>query len=438
MKMKRKKKTNVLVLALAMCLLLLSACGADNTQGAQETAALESEADAAEQQTENEQEEQPEQEEPEETQEPEQEEPEEAEEPEPEEAEEQNNAGTELLVLLQEEYENGFFVGEGAKHTYYEYVDNNNSSFIYNGTVYIADNLTNSSGDVVYTAYDISSKELKVLEGEELYYRMSAFTGTNFMDGIFYVLSTDYYQYRDALFYTYDADGALLNKFQDDTVYEITYAAYFDKGILCLVRYIDDSYGYLLLSYDLEKIAEISIPQCEVEHGLKADMNPQHAAGYIMAAANGTVYIMFVEEDSWYRLNIDTYEWEDTGEAVPDVSKDMIYALNGTSFCGKYWGNDDGIYDIITGEQIFEWGELYAPKYGGYYGGDKYLGYNKRNNEYRWVNLTDLSMSDPLPFPEGKSVTILNDTYCIYKDQYGWFLWNYNDGTEETIVMYEN
>ncbi|MCM1154453.1 MAG: hypothetical protein NC392_03745 [Roseburia sp.] len=431
MKMKRKKKTNVLVLALAMSLFLLSACGADNTQDAQETAAPKSEADTAEQQTENVQEEQPEPEEPEETEEPEQEEPEEAEESEPEEAEEQNNAGTELLALLQEEYENGFFVGEGAKHTYYEYVYN--SSFIYNGIAYIADNLTNSSGDVVYTAYDISSKELKVLEGEELYYRMSAFTGTKFMDGIFYVLSTDYYQYRDALFYTYDADGAPLNKFQDDAVYEITHVEYFDKGILCRVRYIDDSYGYLLLSYDLEKIAEISVPQREIEHGLKEDMIPEASV-----VANGTVYTIFSGEDSWYRLNTNTYEWEDTGEAVPDVSKDMIYALNGTSFCGKYWGDDDGIYDIITGEQIFEWGELYAPKYGGYFGGDKYLGYSKRNNEYRWVNLTDLSMSDPLPFPEGKSVTILNDTYCIYSDNYGWFLWNYNDGTEETIVMYEN
>ena len=70
-----------------------------------------------------------------------------------------------------------------------------------------------------------------------------------------------------------------------------------------------------------------------------------------------------------------------------------------------------------------------------YFGGDKYLG--KKGDEYRWVNLTDLTMSDPLPFPEGKNITILNDTYCIYKDNYGWFLWNYNTGEEETIVMFE-
>ena len=48
-----------------------------------------------------------------------------------------------------------------------------------------------------------------------------------------------------------------------------------------------------------------------------------------------------------------------------------------------------------------------------------------------------ITVSDPLPFPEGTTVTILNDTYCGYKDKYGWFLWNYNTGEEETIVMFE-
>ena len=48
-----------------------------------------------------------------------------------------------------------------------------------------------------------------------------------------------------------------------------------------------------------------------------------------------------------------------------------------------------------------------------------------------------ITVSDPLPFPEGTTVTILNDTYCVYKDKYGWFLWNYNTGEEETIVMFE-
>ena len=45
-------------------------------------------------------------------------------------------------------------------------------------------------------------------------------------------------------------------------------------------------------------------------------------------------------------------------------------------------------------------------------------------------------MSDPLLFPEG-TVTIVNDTYCAYYDNYGIFLRNYIDGTEETIVLFD-
>lgn len=114
-------------------------------------------------------------------------------------------------------------------------------------------------------------------------------------------------------------------------------------------------------------------------------------------------------------------------------------ALSSWDFCGKYVTRDDGVYDQATGELVFEYGELYPAANGGftggklcYFGGDKYLGC--KNNEYRWVSLTDLSMSDPLPFPEGKSVIVLNDTYCVYEDSYGWFLWDYNTGTEETIM----
>ena len=48
-------------------------------------------------------------------------------------------------------------------------------------------------------------------------------------------------------------------------------------------------------------------------------------------------------------------------------------------------------------------------------------------------------MSDPLPFPDvhRSNLVILDDTYCVYEDQYGWFLWNYNTGEEETIVLFE-
>ena len=141
-------------------------------------------------------------------------------------------------------------------------------------------------------------------------------------------------------------------------------------------------------------------------------------------------------ETHLYRLNTDTCEWEDTGN-VSDFTNQV------GSFCGKYVTRRDGIYDYATGEQVLEYGELYpaVSEWGHdnlcYFGGDKYLGV--KDSEYRWVNLKDLSMSDPLPFPDvhRSNLFILDDTYCVYEDQYGWFLWNYNTGEEETIVLFE-
>lgn len=187
----------------------------------------------------------------------------------------------------------------------------------------------------------------------------------------------------------------------------------------------------ILLSHSLEKIADIPAPQREVEHGLKEDVSLEN-----MFAADGTVYAQNRFVSYLYRLNTDTYEWEETGNA-PNLSNQV------GNFCGKYVTRNDGIYDRLTGEQVFEYGELY-PAVGDwthpklcYFGGDKYLGV--KNKEYRWVNLKDLTMSDPLPFPDvsESNLTILNDTYCVYEDKYGWFLWNYSTGEEETIVMFE-
>lgn len=159
--MKMKRKSIALLLALMMCLSLLSACGADKTEKA---AAPESAVGTAGQQeiVKEEPKQEPEQEAPEETEEPEEEEPEEAAETGQEEVEEQNNAGTEFLALLQEEYENGFFMGEGARHIYYYGVGG--TPFIYNGVVYIAGiNVKGYDDRSIYT-YDIASKEFKVLD----------------------------------------------------------------------------------------------------------------------------------------------------------------------------------------------------------------------------------------------------------------------------------
>lgn len=155
--------------------------------------------------------------------------------------------------------------------------------------------------------------------------------------------------------------------------------------------------------------------------------------------ADGTVWTQ--KYSNWYRLNTDTYEWEDVGAQ----SHESYFS----SFCGKYIVKGDSIIDWVTGEEVFNCKEAgvyppasadeYRDNYLCYFGGDQYLGYS--NKEYRWVNLKDLTMSDPLPFPNkynsASEMVILDDTYCAYYDIYGWFLWNYNTGEEETIVLFE-
>lgn len=340
----------------------------------------------------------------------------------------QINAETEFLTLLKEEYENGFVKGEGARHTYYSnigFYDKHGygrQAFIYNGVVYMP-----------HGTYDIAAKEYNVWEMPNI--NEADILDCFFIDGNFYMV-IKYWGSNAAMICIYDCNGVLLNTFQFDEYWNVSYIRPFDKGIFCQIYYDD----YFILSYNLEKIAEISSPQYEIEHGLKENMNL-----VFCYTANETAYAVFSEDDSLYRLNTDTYEWENTGNDAPILIDNAYY--DEYSFYGKYViyaDNNDGISDIITGEQVFEYGELYAPLYSDlkYFGGEKYLGYGKNyiydTFECRWVNLTDLSMSEPLLFPYGKDYTILNDTYCIYCDSYGWFLWNYNDGIEETIMMFDD
>lgn len=71
-----------------------------------------------------------------------------------------------------------------------------------------------------------------------------------------------------------------------------------------------------------------------------------------------------------------------------------------------------------------------------YFGGDRYLGVYDYN--YRWFSLVDGTMSEPLPLPEEYTgLMILSDEYCMYGDEYGYFLWNYNTGEEEPVVLFE-
>ena len=416
-----KRKTLAFMLALSMCLSLLPACGSGGTAEDDKPPESEDAVSSTEQPKESEKPEES-KEQPEESEEPKEEEPEESEEP-----KEESNAGTELLALLQEEWNNGFVEGEGPRHTYYDATDR--KAFIHNGVVYIRG--VKGYGDVWdYCSYDIASKELHesvAISADAKGYGWYA--GNYFMDGNFY-FANDSFKEAELSTRIYDYNGTPLQSFLH-TGHGFAYF-FFEKGILAID--IDDS-SVILLSHNLEKIADIPAPQREVEHGLKEDFEVDADSTF---AAGGTVYTKVSDKGSshLYRLNTDTCEWEDTGN-VSDFTNQV------GSFCGKYVTRRDGIYDYVAGKQVFEYGELY-PAVGDwthpklcYFGGDKYLGV--KNKEYRWVNLKDLTMSDPLPFPDvsESNLTILNDTYCVYEDKYGWFLWNYSTGEEETIVMFE-
>ena len=99
-------------MALAMCLSLLSACGSGDKAVENDPPESESVSSVVQQPVESKMpEEQPTTSEPlaeEKPQDPPQEEP-----------KEENNAGTEFLALLQEEWNNGFVEGEGPRHTYF-------------------------------------------------------------------------------------------------------------------------------------------------------------------------------------------------------------------------------------------------------------------------------------------------------------------------------
>lgn len=419
-----KRKTMALLLALSMCLSLLTACGSGNTATDDKPSESENAASSTEQPEGNDK--------PEESGKPKEEEPEESAKPTQEEPKEEENAGTKLLALLQEEWNNGFVEGEGPRHTYFDLQEK--TACIYNGVVYIHDIPQTGEKWGELSSYDITSKELRDAISSSVssydYPIKASLTVSNFIDGNFY-----YTNFAEET-RMYDCNGTLLNSFQQP--YKFKNLIPLEHGFLA-IPFDGYSGNLVLLSYDLEKIADIPAPQREIEHGLKEDVKLR---GFFVADrtawANGG-------KGDWFRLNTNTYEWENAETPFNKSSTEY--------FCGKYRVADGySIIDWVTGEEVFNCIEagVYSPvsatQYRDhllcYFGGDKYLGFNYDKKEYRWVNLKDLTMSDPLPFPESVAnssdhVTILNDTYCVYYDSYGWFLWNYNTGEEETIYMFE-
>ena len=406
-----KRKTMALMLALSMCLSLLSACGSGNTATSDKPPESENAASSTEQQPEESEKPEESKEQPEESEKPKEEEPEESEEPKKE-----NNAGTEFLALLQEEYKAGVTEGFTQEHIY---LNTNDTSFPLawidrNGeTIY---SVWPGDGFLCAYSYDISTK--KVTE-----YKLAA-VGRGILDGWIYTWSEHYENFIKLKpgEETVIVSGA-------DNIYP---GGKSDGNAICLGDKIvfpweEDS---RILSLDSGLVDVVPHPQKEVEHGLTEPVALKFGRKYLVA--DGTVYA--TGENHLYRLDAESLEWIDLGS-----DNGLFDTYYYKTFYGKYYTDEKGVYNRISGEQVFEYGELYPSaslqdNTFCYWGGEKYLGY--KDGEYRWVNLTDLSMSDPLLFPEG-TVTIVNDTYCAYYDNYGIFLRNYIDGTEETIVLFD-
>lgn len=401
-----RKQITALLLALSMCLTLLSACGSgSNSDGP----SAQGSAPGSEEQQASRTPEETKALLPEETKE---QSPEETEKPEETQPPKGDPTGAQALALLKEEYKNSFTC----------YMDRR--VFIYDGILYISGGL-NQDGkqSATYGTYDISAKKIIGNLPEWQFGTGSDAFHSYFIDGNFYYCNA----VADGKYYTIkcDRNGEVLGQLETDYSTSI----FFENGILLWGN------PFTIYSYDLEKIAEIPTPQHEVAHGIKEDM-----LVYPQAIADGTIYAKS-NEDSYFRLNTSTYEWE-SAENISLRDGDLLSGR--ISFCGRYDYSYDqgksyyGIFDSITGECIFKLDGLPEPVNGimCYFGGDEYLGRN--NDGYCWVNLKTGAVSDPLPFPEGvNNGIIVSDTYYVYEDEYGWFLWNYNTGKEETILLFD-
>ena len=419
-----KRKTMALVLALSLCLSLLTACGSGGTAADDKPPESKNAASSTEQPEESEK--------PEESGEPKEEEPEESAEPTQEEPKEEDNAGTAFLKLLQEEYKSSIVDGETQEHTYWteSRLASSRASWYCvwtdatGETVYTMDVNPHSFGDVRVNTYSyhIPTKTAAEIECVSEDNGNSLF----FLDGWAYCSSE-----RDELI-----------KYQPgkyDEAIRVTRDSFkpaLGENLKGKPVVLGDKIAFLskttaITSLDFELLGAVPLPEQEGAHGL---IEPVELDFGFYLAVDGTVYTC--SDTNLYRLDVEAMKWEDLGEC------NEVFSMNKyLPFYGRYYTDSQGVYNRLTGEQVFEYGDLYpsaAMRLNSfcYWGGDQYLGC--KQDEYRWVNLKDGTMSEPLKFPEDNYVCfILNETYCVYRDDYGWFLWNYNTGEEETIYMFE-
>lgn len=331
-----------------------------------------------------------------------------------------------VLDLLKKEYESGLAFGQTKDRTFVPglYINEDNRSSI--GAV--------ADGDTVYVLNTYGAEDKQGLYAYDIPTKTAELC-TDFPKDLFY---KNCLGYLDGWFYFWDYNGIIkVNRSGENAASPAISGSItpvmFENGIL----YSDaNREQYAVLSLDtLQITATIPAPQQEAKHGI---MEMARLDENSFFAADGTVYV--ASGTNLFKLDTENSVWADQG-ALPEGYK----YNHGWQLCGRYFTDGQKIFDRITNEEVFTYGVLYKSTVGddyktlSYFGGDEYIGVSRSGgvNEYRWVNLKDSSMSEPFQIPENTNTTIVDDTYCVYRDSYGVFLWNYITGEEETIVLFE-
>ena len=186
---------------------------------------------------------------------------------------------------------------------------------------------------------------------------------------------------------------------------------------------------YFILTPDFKTATEIEGPAVTVAHDEKKVVKIERIVGdydNILYVATSTLPAVF-------GLDLDTMEW--TPKESFDIIKDNYEIKN----IGKYVFITNGVYDIVADEKIAETQFNVLPAS---YGGN---GYSYVQNEGNWVEIKIPSEKRAVDYADGtilgtapkKVVTVLNDTYYLLSDDYGYFLHTFEKGEDEEETIYK-
>lgn len=246
----------------------------------------------------------------------------------------------------------------------------------------------------------------------------------------------------------FDSSGSLICQAKLGGGYAVT-PTVFPDGTFVIEKYSDHSYD--LYSSDFKTVTTLPIPQVEVEHGIKKDIQKYK----ILAKYNNKIYAASLEVDTkgYYCLNTDTKTWEKVKSEL-NMNNNSIHYLYVTNIVGKYWfisGTTEGerkastmVYDMETDTVI---ATLSTENYA--YDGKGYgLGLQGGVlTKYQYPGDGSETVSEIVIDTGDKELNQLygitdpfDEQYYVYRDDYGVFLREYGKGEdgEVTILLNEN